>query len=75
MNISSFIEKAPVVKYISKLKSLKNLRIEALGEIYDLSLVVFCSNDLPKLKSYECINSEHITSVIFTWPTQTNIEN
>jgi hypothetical protein len=33
MNISSFIEEAPIVKYISKLKSLKNLRIEALEEI------------------------------------------
>lgn len=70
----SFIEKSSVVKFLSKLKSLKNLRIQAIGEIDDLTLLIFCSNKLSELKSYECINSEYSTTVIFTWPIQTNIE-
>jgi hypothetical protein len=75
MFICSFVEKASVVKYISNLKSLKNLRIQAVDEMHDLTIMIFCSNKLPELKSYECRNSEHITSVLFCWPTQTNIED
>ena len=49
--------------------------MQAVDEMHDLTTMIFCSNKLPELKSYECINSEHITSVLFCWPTQTNIED
>lgn len=52
-----------------------NLRVQAIDEINDLILMVICCNELPKLKSFECINSEYSTSVIYTWPKQTNIEH
>ncbi|CAF1038020.1 unnamed protein product [Rotaria sp. Silwood1] len=69
------IKKSSVVKYISNLKSLKNLCVQALGEIHDLILMVICSNGLPELKSFECTNPEYETNVMFTWPRQTNIES
>src|SRR5690349_2132007 len=75
MNFLSFLEKASVVKYISNLKSLKNLRVQSVGEIHDLILMIFCSIELSELKSFECTNPEYPTSIIFTWPQQTNIEN
>jgi hypothetical protein len=37
--------------------------------------MVLCCNELPKLKSFECTNPEFFTTVIFTWPKQTNIEH
>ena len=54
---------------------MKNLRIQALNEIHDLTLMIICINALPKLKSYECTNPDCQTAVIFTWPEQTNIED
>ncbi len=63
------------MKYISKLKSLKNLRVQSKGEIYQLTIMIFCSNELPELKSFECTNSEYPTTVIFISAKKTNIEN
>jgi hypothetical protein len=37
--------------------------------------MIFCSNGLPELKSFECINSEYQTNVIFPGRQQTNIES
>lgn len=68
------IEKSSVVKFLTKFKSLKNLRIQSIGENDQLTLMIFCSNELPNLLSYESKNREYPTVVIFTYPRKTNIE-
>ncbi|CAF1226827.1 unnamed protein product [Rotaria magnacalcarata] len=74
--MSIFTEKKPsVVKCISNFKLLKNLRVQTLGQIHDLTLMVICANGLPELRSFECTNPEYETDVIVTWPKPTNIEN
>jgi hypothetical protein len=69
------IAKSAVVKFISNLKSLRKLDIQAVDDIFDLVLMVICANDLPELKSFECTSSDYETTVLFKWPTSTNIEN
>jgi len=66
--------KSAVVKFICNLKSLINLRVQALGEIFNLILMVICGNGLPELKSFECTSPDYETTVIFNWPMPTNIE-
>jgi hypothetical protein len=73
-HFSARIEKASVVKYISNLKSLKNLRVQSLGEISALTLMVMCSNKLLELKTFECTNPDYETNVLFNWPKPTNID-
>jgi hypothetical protein len=69
------IDKSSAVKFISQLKSLRNLRIQSIGEIQTLIIMIFCLNGLPELKSFECINSEYQTNVIFPGCQPTNIES
>ncbi|CAF3266090.1 unnamed protein product [Rotaria socialis] len=60
------IKKPSVVQYISNLKLLKNLRVQTLGQIHGLTLMVICANGLPELKSSECTNPEYESGAIFT---------
>jgi len=66
--------KSAVVKYISNLKSLKNLHVEAIDDINNLVLMIICGNGLCALKSFECTSPDHETNVIFNWPRPTNVE-
>ncbi|CAF1173490.1 unnamed protein product [Adineta ricciae] len=66
--------KASIVKYISNLPTLKNLCIQAVGDIDVLTLAIFCENILPQLKSYECINFDQETHVSSAYGPQTSIE-
>lgn len=72
---SQFTKNSSVVKCILKLKSLVNLHIQSTGSIEELIMMIIGYNTLPNLKSFECLNSEYLTTLLFTWPEQTNIEH
>lgn len=69
------VEKSAVVKFISNLKSLRKLHVQALGEIHDLVLMVIFCNELPELKSFECTTWDYDNTVLFNGPIPSNIEN
>ena len=69
------IDRGSVARCISHFKSLKHLRIEAIGSINMPTIMIFHFNELPELISYECISPGYRTDVLFMSSIRTNIEN
>ena len=69
------IERGSIVRYISNLKTLQNLRVQAVDSLTFLTIMIFHFNELPNIKSLECTSPGHRTDVIFPSPQRTNIES